>query len=97
MKSNREKLAEGIISKLIDTFYTKKSEAYADLMMKADPAIGAATKQLQQASANLKKQLMKLNKKNYKWMKDNGIRIDKDGNTNGDDLRAFIKNKNKNR
>ena len=96
-KSKREELAEGIISKLIDTFYTKKAEAYADLMYKADPAIGAATKRLQQSTKELKKQLMKLNKQNAKWMKDNGIGVDSDRNPDPTDLRAYIKNKNKNR
>ena len=90
-KSSRDKLAEGIISKLIDKFYSKKAKAYTDLMIKADPEIGSATKQLQKSTKNLHDKLVQLNKKKAKWFKDNNIRVDSEGTPNIDDLKAHAK------
>ncbi len=91
MSKAREKLAEGIISKLLDTFYTKKAEAYAKLMMKADPEIGAATLKLQHATKDLKDKLMKLNQQNMKFFKDNDVKVDSEGFPNIADLRKLTK------
>tara|TARA_Y100000034_G_scaffold136633_1_gene214262 strand:- start:1965 stop:2258 length:294 start_codon:yes stop_codon:yes gene_type:complete len=93
MSKAREKLAEGIISKLFNTFYTKKAEAYARLMMQADPEVGAAAERLQKATDDLKQKLVTLNKKNTKWIKKHNVRVDSDGLPNLGDIQKVIRQK----
>ena len=91
MKKSREELAEGIISKLIDTFYDKKAKAYQDIMMKADPEIGKAANSLLKAKQNLKKRLMNWNKKHKAELDSLGIKPNKDGIISMDQIEKAIK------
>jgi|TARA_B100000287_G_scaffold327848_1_gene312320 flagellar biosynthesis chaperone FliJ len=90
MKKSREELAEGIISKLIDTFYDKKAKAYQDIMMQADPEIGKAADALLKAKLKLKDKLMNWNKKNKKWLDQMGIKPDRDGSISMDQIKKAI-------
>ena len=92
-KSKREELAEGIISKLFDTFYEKKAEAYIKLMHQADPEVGAAAEKLKKSREELQKALVDLNKKNQKWIKKHDVRIGSDGLPNLSDIQKIIKKK----
>ena len=93
MKKSRNELAEGIISKLFDTFYQKKAEAYIKLMHKADPAVGAAAEKLKKSKEELEKALVDLNKKNQKWIKKHGVGIGSDGLPKLSDIQKIIKKK----
>ena len=97
-KSKREKLADGIIDKLISTFYSKKQDILLKKMGGIDPDIAAQAKKVQQSQDALKKDLQQYKKDRSNFAKKAGIRVDSDGSLNAEDLLQWLKqNRHKNK
>ena len=90
-KSKREKLADGIIDKLIKTFYTKKADNALKKMGGIDPDLAKQAKRVQDATDDLKNSIMSYRKERNEFARKNGIKINSDGSLDADDMLNFIK------
>ena len=95
-KSKKQKINDGIIDKLISTFYSKKQDILLKKMGGVDPDLAAQAKKVQKAKDDLQKDLLQYRKDRSDFANKAGIRVDSDGSLNAEDLLKWLKqNRNK--
>tara|TARA_B100000287_G_C20251981_1_gene630482 strand:- start:7 stop:294 length:288 start_codon:yes stop_codon:yes gene_type:complete len=85
-KSKREQLAEGIMDKLIQSFYTKKHEFLMKKLGGIDPDLKKQAEVVKKATDELKKKILSYKKFEQDFYKKNNISTDSKGNPDVDQL-----------
>tara|TARA_Y100001938_G_C8060746_1_gene417070 strand:- start:395 stop:697 length:303 start_codon:yes stop_codon:yes gene_type:complete len=92
-KSKREKLAEGIMDKLIQSFYTKKHDYIIKKMGGIDPDLKKQAEKVKKAQDELKASLMNLKNHEDELVRKYNIPRDSDGRPDPDKMVAAWRDK----